>query len=131
MDARRLIGECQPRRGAEPRRRGARLGLALTMLTLLIWLPGENRMMRSYSTVWVVDLATGAGPILRGVQRRADAVFGNGIFGDLQARCRLLRLLLYACGVHAIDHVIVVIAAASGKADGALIPAAVVNGARS
>src|SRR5207248_10472423 len=78
-----------------------------------------------------VDLATGAGPILRGVQRRADAVFGNGIFGDLQARCRLLRLLLYACGVHAIDHVIVVIAAASGKADGALIPAAVVNGARS
>ena len=39
MDARRLIGERQPRRGAEPRRRGARLGFALTLLALLIWLP--------------------------------------------------------------------------------------------
>ena len=73
-----------------------------------------------------VDLAAGLRAIFRIVQRAVDAILLNGVLRNLQAGLRFLSLLLNAAGVDAVNLKVVVVARAAGKANGALIAAAVI-----
>src|SRR5579863_492925 len=77
-----------------------------------------------------IDLPTGLGAIFSVIECAIDAIFGDGILGDLQPNLRFLCLLLDAASVNAIEIEIIVVNGAAPVADGALIAPAIVLGER-
>src|SRR6202041_3745074 len=67
-----------------------------------------------------VDLRAARGAALRSVIGRADPKFGDGVERDVQPGIGLLRLLLDAAGIDAVESKVAVIQGMAAEADAAL-----------
>jgi len=73
-----------------------------------------------------VHLAAGLSSVLDVIKGAIYAILLDCVLRDLQPGLRLLRLLLDAAGVHAVNLKVVIVASAADEADGALIASAIV-----
>ena len=71
-----------------------------------------------------------AAPAFGGVVRGADAELGDGVQRDVEARIGLLRLLLHAAGVDAVESEVAVVERVADESDAALRAVTVIDGSR-